>query len=247
MLVGNDPSYLPITRFSIEQSDGVTVPSEFLAEATRDNFGVKRPIEVIPNFVDTERFRPDGAMSDVPLVRAQLELPSAQARRRRHRRLRARAPRRRGRGWRSSATGPSGRASKRRSASAASPPASTSSASVRDVAATLRRAHVFLLPSEIESFGLAALEALSCGVPVVASRTGGLPEVVREGEDGFLLPVGDIESMAAAVGRILDDAALHRRLAANARAGAVARFSRTPMIARYEAYYEKVLTDGRSA
>ncbi len=92
-----------------------------------------------------------------------------------------------------------------------------------DVVATLRRAHVFLLPSETESFGLAALEALACGVPVVASRAGGLPEVIREGEEGFLLPVGDVDAMAAAVGRILDDAALHRRMSAAARAGAVAR------------------------
>src|SRR5207302_9836721 len=74
-----------------------------------------------------------------------------------------------------------------------------------DVVATLRRAQVFLLPSETESFGLAALEALSCGVPVVASRAGGLPEVVREGVDGFLLPVGDVAGMATAVGRILSD------------------------------------------
>ncbi|MCU1281549.1 MAG: hypothetical protein JWM53_5095, partial [bacterium] len=115
-----------------------------------------------------------------------------------------------------------------------------------DVVATLRRAHVFLLPSETESFGLAALEALACGVPVVASRAGGLPEVVREGEEGYLLPVGDVEAMAAAVGRIVDDPTLHRRLSASARAGAVSRFSRGPMVSRYEAYYERVLSSSSS-
>src|SRR5207302_9242618 len=115
-----------------------------------------------------------------------------------------------------------------------------------DFVATLQAADVFLLPSETESFGLAALEALSCGVPVVASRVGGVPEVVREGEDGFLLPVGDVVAMAAAVRRILDDGALHRRLATTARAGAVERFSRAPMVTRYEKFYERVLRSSPS-
>ena len=93
----------------------------------------------------------------------------------------------------SSATGPSGRASKPRCARAASATDVHFLGETLDVVAALRRAHVFLLPSETESFGLAALEALACGVPVVASRTGGLPEVVRDGEDGYLLPVGDLD------------------------------------------------------
>ena len=77
---------------------------------------------------------------------------------------------------------------------------------------------MFLLPSETESFGLAALEAIASGVPVVASRVGGLPEVVRDGEVGFLHAVGDVEAMAAAARRLFDDAALHARLGAAARA-----------------------------
>jgi len=244
VLVGNDPSYLPITRFSIEQSDGVTAPSQFLAQATRDNFGVTRAIEVIPNFVDTERFTPNGADRDVPLVvhssnfrplKRVDDVVAIFERVARGRRCRLAllgdGPERphieaevrdRGLGDRVQFLG-----------------------EVRDVAAILRRAHVFLLPSETESFGLAALEALACGVPVVASRTGGLPEVVRDGEDGYLLPIGDLDAMAAAVGRILDDADLHRRLAATARAGAVDRFARAPMIARYEEFYERVLSASR--
>ena len=244
-LVGNDPSYLPITRFSIEQSDGVTAPSAYLAQATRDNFGTTRAIEVIPNFVDTERFSPGPPPLDPLIVHSSNFRPLKRVddvlavfeRVRRARRCRL-------------------------ALLGDGPERPRIEAEVRarglggdvaflgeqlDVVATLRGAHAFLLPSETESFGLAALEALACGVPVVASRAGGLPEVVREAEDGFLLPVGDVDGMASAVGRILDDASLHRRLAATARAGAVSRFSRAPMVSRYEAYYERVLSSSPSS
>jgi len=244
-LVGNDPSYLPITKFSIEKSDGVTAPSVALAQATRDNFAITRDIEVIPNFVDTDRFAPNGARAGVPLIvhssnfrplkrvddvlavfeRVRRERPCRLA-------LLGDGPERprieievRARGLAADVD---------------------FLGEQLDVAATLRGAHVFLLPSETESFGLAALEALACGVPVVASRAGGLPEVIRDGEDGFLLPVGDVDAMAAAVARIVDDAALHRRLSEAARAGAVARFARAPMVTRYERYYEKILSSSSS-
>lgn len=244
-LVGNDPSYLPITRFSIDASDGVTAPSRYLAQATRDNFGTTRDIEVIPNFVDTERFAPRGAAAGEPTIvhssnfRPLKRVDDVVA-------IFARV--RRGRACRLLLLGDG-------------PERARIEADVRarglggdvdflgeqlDVAATLRRAHVFLLPSETESFGLAALEALASGVPVVASRAGGLPEVVREGEDGLLLPVGDVEAMAAAVARILDDASLRRRLSGSARAGAVSRFSRAPMVTRYERFYERVLSSWTS-
>lgn len=247
-LVGNDPSYLPITRFTIDQSDGVTAPSRYLAQATRDNFGTTRAIEVIPNFVDTEHFRPSSrgsAPSSEPLIvhssnfrplkrvddvlavfaRVRAERPAKLA-------LLGDGPERprieaeaRARGLQSDVH---------------------FLGEQLDVVPTLQAARLFLLPSETESFGLAALEALACGVPVVATRTGGLPEVVREGEDGFLLPVGDVEAMAAAAGRILDDVALQARLSSSARAGAVSRFARAPMIDRYEAYYDKILSSSSS-
>ena len=217
----------------------MTAPSAYLAQATRDNFGTTRAIEVIPNFVDTERFSPGGAADATcrwwctaptsARSSASTTCIAVFARVRQGRKARLaflgdgpERPRIEARGAR--ARPRRRRRLPRRAARRRRP--------------RLRRAHVFLLPSETESFGLAALEALSCGVPVVASRAGGLPEVVREGEDGFLLPVGDTDAMAAAVGRILDDAALHRRLAATARAGAVARFARAPMVSRYEAFYE---------
>jgi N-acetyl-alpha-D-glucosaminyl L-malate synthase BshA len=89
----------------------------------------------------------------------------------------------------------------------------------------LQNADLFLLPSETESFGLAALEALACEVPVIATRVGGLPEVVREGENGYLLPVGDVAGMAHAALRLLGDPALHRRFKTAARSRAVTAFA----------------------
>ena len=102
-------------------------------------------------------------------------------------------------------------------------------------------ADAFLLPSESESFGLAALEALASGAPVVASRVGGLPEVVDDGETGFLLPVGDVEGMSEAAARILMDEDAHRAMAVRGRERAVERFSARRVVPLYEAYYERVL------
>jgi len=101
-------------------------------------------------------------------------------------------------------------------------------------------ADVMLLPSEMESFGLAALEAMACGVPAVASRIGGLPEVVSDGTDGFLRPVGDIDAMAEAALLLLEDSNVHARFAAAARQTAETRFCSTKIIPQYEAYYREV-------
>jgi N-acetyl-alpha-D-glucosaminyl L-malate synthase BshA len=110
-----------------------------------------------------------------------------------------------------------------------------------DFVEVLQNCDVFLLPSQTESFGLAALEALSCGVPVVASRVGGLPEVVDHEETGLLVEVGDIAAMAQAVRRLLLDDQLRQRMAQAARARVVERFPLAPSVAKYEAFYRKVL------
>jgi glycosyltransferase involved in cell wall biosynthesis len=101
-------------------------------------------------------------------------------------------------------------------------------------------ADVFLLPSESESFGLAALEAMSCEVPVIATNAGGLPEVVVHGETGFLCPVGDVEGMAAAALRLLSDDDLRRRLGAAGRRRAVEHFSQDTIVQRYREIYQRV-------
>jgi glycosyltransferase involved in cell wall biosynthesis len=99
---------------------------------------------------------------------------------------------------------------------------------------------LFLLPSATESFGLAALEAMACGVPVIASAAGGIPEVVEEGKTGFLAPPGDVAAMAERALRVLDDPAEHERLKRNAAARAL-ELSADRVVPRYEALYQEVL------
>jgi N-acetyl-alpha-D-glucosaminyl L-malate synthase BshA len=102
-------------------------------------------------------------------------------------------------------------------------------------------ADVFLLPSELESFGLSALEAMACGVPVVGSDAGGLPEVVQHAETGFLLPVGDVEGMAARTLEILKDDERRREMGHAGRRRAASLFGADRIVSQYEQYYEKVL------
>ncbi len=103
-------------------------------------------------------------------------------------------------------------------------------------------ADLLLLPSETESFGLVALEAHACGVPVLASRTGGIPEVVQDGETGFLVPVGEIGEMAERAEKLLTDEELYRRFSGNARRVAEERFRQEQILPQYEALYEEVLS-----
>jgi glycosyltransferase involved in cell wall biosynthesis len=98
-----------------------------------------------------------------------------------------------------------------------------------------------LLPSQSESFGLAALEAMACGVVPVATRTGGLPEVIAHGRDGFLEPVGDIAAQSSRVTELLSNSALRGRMAAAARRTAESRFCTTRIIPEYEAFYREVI------
>ena len=200
----------------------MTVPSAWLAGATRATMGLPAAlaIDVVPNFVDVDRFAPraPAAARRRRAARAgsRVELPAAQAHRGRGGDLRAR-PRRRPARLRLVGDGPE-----------RAPPSPSWRAlglagdvdflgEQVDLPATLAGADLFLLPSETESFGLAALEAMACGVPVVASDVGGLPEVIGDDEAGFLRPVGDVEGMAACARRLLDDPALRRRMAAAAR------------------------------
>jgi N-acetyl-alpha-D-glucosaminyl L-malate synthase BshA len=110
-----------------------------------------------------------------------------------------------------------------------------------ELAPILAAGRVFLLPSETESFGLAALEAMACAVPVVATRSGGLPEVVTDGSTGLLHAVGDVAAMAASVIALLRDEPRRRAMGDAARADAVHRFAREPAVDRYEALYRRLL------
>ncbi|HJS24135.1 MAG TPA: glycosyltransferase, partial [Pyrinomonadaceae bacterium] len=107
----------------------------------------------------------------------------------------------------------------------------------------LSASDVLLLPSEQESFGLAALEAMACEVPVIASRVGGLPEVVTDGETGYLSPVGDVDKMAADAARLIADDKLRREMGARARESAISRYRTDVVIPQYIDFYEQIIAN----
>lgn len=247
-LVGTDRSYLAITQFSIEQSDGVTSISEHLRSRTLQEFNVRHPIEVIPNFVncseftkrcgcalrrrwarDDEKllihisnFRPVKRVMDVVEIfdRVQKQVPS--------RLLMV-------------GDGPD--------RSQAEYLAELKN--LRDkvyfvgkqeaINEYLGMADLLLLPSDDESFGLVALEAMACEVPVIASRVGGLPEVVRDGLDGYLLPPRDIEAMAQRAIEILSHSTMGEKIGRRGRERAEKHFCTRKVIPEYVAFYEQIV------
>ena len=248
-LVGIDPTFLPLTRFSVLGSDAVTAPSAWLAETTRRNLDlpVGFALDVVPNFVDTERFAPAPPSTPAPPVIVHVsnfrplkrvgDVVRVFARVRAAHDVRLRLV----------GDGPD-RAATQALARAHGVAQDVELLGEReDLPALIADAAAFLLPSETESFGLAALEALSSGVPVVASRVGGLPEVVRDGEDGFLHAVGDCDAMAASVARLVSEPALRARFGATARARALSDFRTEPAVDRYEAIYQRVLSSAPRA
>jgi N-acetyl-alpha-D-glucosaminyl L-malate synthase BshA len=252
-LVGNDPSYVETTRFGIVESDLVTAVSESLRRATHETFQIDKPIEVVPNFIDPQRyhdavardrgqrlgaprfgepgerilvhisnFRRVKRVGDVISIfhRVAQELPC--------RLLLV-------------GDGPDLPRAERQARELGVRDRVDLIGTVATIEDVLAHADLFLLPSETESFGLAALEALSCEVPVVASRVGGLPEVIRDGENGFLRPVGDVAGMAEAALSLLRDEDRRRAFGVAGRRWAETRFSRDDVVARYRAVYDRAL------
>jgi N-acetyl-alpha-D-glucosaminyl L-malate synthase BshA len=246
-LVGRDESYLPITKFGIEVSDGVTAVSEWLKDQTASNFDTQKSIEVIPNFVDPERFkrhespychmfgegnqkvlchvsnfRPVKRIMDVIEIfeRVVKKIPSRLL-------MVGDGP------DRSKAEAYCREHGLRKSVFFLG--------NVPNLEEVIAASHLFVLPSETESFGMAALEALASEVPVIATLTGGLPEVVADGETGFLLPVGDVEGMAARAIEILSDDSLQRRMGIAGRELAIDRFDENKIVPRYRELYQRVL------
>ncbi|MBL8787308.1 MAG: N-acetyl-alpha-D-glucosaminyl L-malate synthase BshA [Deltaproteobacteria bacterium] len=246
-LVGSDPSYRPITRFSILKSDAVTVPSEYLAAETRARFDVgDMAIAVLPNFVDTDRFRPREASADVPSSRAAgvprfVHVSNLRPVKRLGDVLAIFAGVRREVACELVVVGDG-------------PDRVGGETWVREhgvqgvsflghhleVADVLRETDVFLLPSELESFGVAALEAMAVGLPVLASAVGGLPEVVEHGRSGFLAPVGDVEAFVKRGIALVTQPELARAMGARGREIAVERFALGPAVDRYETLYRSL-------
>ncbi len=250
-LVGRDESYLPITKFGIEVSDGVTAVSQWLKDETERNFATRKAIEVIPNFVDPSRFqrqhsefchmfgastdklvchisnfRPVKRIMDVIYVFEKLNrvVPS------------------------------------KLMMIGDGPDRSHAEAYCRDHGLRQRvfflgnvpnleevvgGSDLFLLPSEAESFGMAALEAMASEVPVIATKSGGLPEVVVDGVTGYLLPVGDVDDMAERAIEILANEDLARRMGAAGREVAIDKFDQNKIVPRYREEYERVIAGER--
>ncbi|MEO8681557.1 MAG: N-acetyl-alpha-D-glucosaminyl L-malate synthase BshA [Vicinamibacterales bacterium] len=247
-ILGSDPSYRETVAFCIDQSDAVTAVSASLRADTTRAMPVTRDITVIPNFVDLDVYRrkPDPALrarmcrSDERLVIHLSNLrpvKQVEAVVRVFAQIQARLPAR----LLIVGEGPDlGRAEQLIGELGVGAQVELIG-EAQDVVGLLSVSDLFLLPSLQESFGLSALEAMACGVPVVASNVGGLPEVVTDGVTGFLHPPGDVTQMAHSAIRILSDAALHARMAAAGVRLAMERFSADRIVPQYEAIYEQAL------
>ncbi|MBM3755468.1 MAG: N-acetyl-alpha-D-glucosaminyl L-malate synthase BshA [Acidobacteria bacterium] len=243
-LVGMDRSYFPITKYSIEQSDGVTSISENLRRQTIETFGVTKPIEVIHNFINASLYSP--AAERKPGCKRIVHVSNFRPVKRVLDCIRIHAIARRSvecELW-MVGDGPDRGAAERLAHELGVIDSVRFLGKRNDIPPLLREAHVLLMPSEMESFGLAALEGMASGVVPVATRVGGVPELIREGVSGFLCDVGDVDGQAARVVRLLDDCTRCETMAAAARREAVEKFSTDLIIPKYEAMYRRVMEAG---
>lgn len=246
-IVGNDPSYKRVIRFSLEQCDGVTAVSKYLEDETRTSIETDVPIDVIPNFVDLNRFAVEPCsearglkspgeklivhVSNFRAVKRVPDLVIAFSRVARDlnakllmvgdgpdRGAAAGLVRELGIADRVTFLGPQDR-----------------------VESILPCADVFALPSMYESFGLAALEAMACGVPVVASNAGGIPEVVEHDVTGALAPVGDVDGLARALEHVLGDEDRRKAMGRASRERAESLYSLDRILPLYEEFYDRVM------
>jgi len=247
-LVGMMPSYYEITRFSIEKSDAVTAVSEFLRQETIREFRIQHPIDVVHNFVDTAAFHPQEApparrrlaregervLMHVSNFRKVKNLPIVlQVFNEVQRVVPARLV--------LVGDGPEREATERQTEALGIADRVLFLGDQEYIADLLPAADVFLLPSQHESFGLAALEAMSCGVPVVGSRIGGLPEVIVHEETGYLCDPNDAACMTAIVMGLLKNEPLRREIGRAARLRVERMFNRDLVVARYVDVYERLL------
>ncbi len=246
-VVGKDPSYKHVVEFSIDKSDGVTAVSNYLKEETYINFDIKQDIKVIPNFIDLERFKksnkshfkkaicPDGEkvvvhVSNFRRVKRVPEVITVFAKILEQ-------------GIKAKlllvGDGPDRQKAEQQCRDLGICEHTRFLGKLDEVEEVLSIADLFLIPSGSETFGLAALEAMSCSVPVISSNIGGLPEVNIEGETGYLCDLDDTECMAKHAVNILSNQGLHDELSANARKRAEL-FNQDLVVEMYESFYKEV-------
>ncbi len=250
-VVGADPSYLPMVKLALRESDAVTSVSQYLKEETIRTFGMGEHIEVIPNFVEPptmdhpecrawlapdqafvlthiSNFRPVKRVMDVVRIfeRVRKEVPTRLV---------------------MVGDGPDRAEAENYCRQQGFEDEVRFTGKQLDIGTVLACSDLFLLPSATESFGLAALEAMAHRVPVIASRVGGIPEVIRHGVDGFLEPAGDVDAMALDAIRLLKDKDLRRKFGESARKRAETTFAEDPIIDLYESLYERVLSIPKSS
>jgi N-acetyl-alpha-D-glucosaminyl L-malate synthase BshA len=247
-LVGVDPSYFPITKFSIEKSNGITSISDYLRVQTVQVFGVRNEIRVIKNFVNCDLYHPDnekkGAAAYAPSgEKLLIHLSNFRPVKRVLDCIRILAEVRKSEPAHllMAGDGPERGPAEHLARSLNVQEHVTFLGKQNHVERLIPLAHVLLMPSEMESFGLVALEAMACSVVPVATRVGGVPELITHGEDGFLEEVGDIPAQAARVVALLRDSDLHYRMSKAGRWNASERFCTDRIIPQYEKHYEDVL------
>ncbi len=251
-LVGMDHSYLPITQYAIQQSDGVTSISGWLRDKTVENFSITRSIEVIHNFVNCDQYQPIRDAAQRAAMRARFASPDefllmhlsnfrpvkrvvdvVQTFARIARQLPARlaligdGPDRSTAEWLAHSLGIHDRIH-----------FLGKQDRVHDL---LPLADLLLMPSENESFGLAALESMACQTPAIATHVGGVPELITHDHDGLLFPIGDVDGMAAAAVSLLQDSERHMAMRQAARKTAQDRFCSTRIIPRYVDFYHSLV------
>lgn len=247
-LIGLDPTLLPLVRYSIDKSDGVTAVSRYLKEKTLTNFSLDRDIEVIPNFVDTaewyrngggrlrEQFAPDGEYvlvhaSNFRGVKRVEDVVRVFSRVRQS--ISARLV--------MVGDGPDRAEAERLTRElgvCADVKFLGKQSALQEI---LSASDVFLMTSQNESFGLSALEAMACGVPVLSTSVGGLPELNVHGQTGYICEIGDVDRMARYAIDLLKDQRRYQRFSGAARERASSKFSADLIVPQYEEYYRTIL------
>jgi len=239
-LVGSHPSYKEVTQFSMQQSDALTAVSKYLKDRTMVDFDISREIRVIPNFVDPQRFRrlkkdreqkivchssnfrPIKRIPDIirafKIISKEIDCKLSLI-----------------------GNGPERHEAEEMAKNLRISESVEFLGNVKNVQEIVGKSDIFLLPSEDESFGLAALEAMSCGVPVVATNVGGLKELISHGVDGYLTGVGDPEALANYSLEILQDPELQEKLGRNAREKVLRTYTPDKIVPQYEDLYKDIL------